>query len=216
MKGAVGIGVMRLGVFGLACVLAACGVVASARADACRLSRPDLKRDLVQGCSIHHLQARIDRVHPQFLGRVHSDELSCGLLKLGAWRQALQLAVDDCRNASFPTTRDYGSKLVISGRHGPYRSIDTYSGDVWMRRTYNTRTGRVLTLKEVIPGDWTHVMTFVEQRLRAIPAEEQRQFDPLSFALQDGADGLTVIYALQDPREPMAKTVRIVLPARVH
>ena len=132
----------------------------------CQLTRPTLTKSVEGACTIRHLATAVHDRTFRFRVNVYAAEIRCGSLRLGDWRQRVQDSADLCSRSSIlhpGEVFDIDSGYAVTGQFRRFVSVDESIGShvgaarpsaSVRRRTYDTRTGAEVSLRDVFPRRW--------------------------------------------------------------
>ena len=178
---------------------ALCGTAVAAEAG-CKIAKVTVAKDRADSCTLTRRMTVVTDPVSGHKTEVHGETLSCGKLRLGSWKRVLESATDSCTFAAEEGAEmdyDINESFSVVSRSGRYVTVDIFEGGFsggahpsanLTRRTFDTRTGRGVSLARVIgKKKATKVLAVALQRFEEdAETTEGYAFDSMAFEVSLG------------------------------
>ena len=164
-------------------------------AAACKLTNHTKKTVQKLGCTLtHHAAVVVPSGRKGTKVTVAGTELTCGKLALNPWTKLVGEALSACAEPSESgVDYDLSQGALLLSKHGPLVAVDQDDGGFTggahpyantSRRTWNTRTGKSVTLKACFPTGHAALAKRAAAGLKKSKDAELYEFDPDAFAVK--------------------------------
>lgn len=184
-------------------------LVAAPAAGKCRLVKQKRKIDKRVGGACEARLYTAEVVDPKSKVKVElkAEELRCGAVKLGSWARIKQLGLQTCKDNAQSEMKelDYGESFEVRLLLGRLLGVDAASGGYTggahgsahvKRRTYDIKTGKELTLKQIYPQQHAKLLAQAKKKFEAHKQRDDYSFDERAFAPTLGKIGTGIEFAL--------------------
>ena len=175
-------------------------------ANSCRVSKVHVTKTRHMGCTLTHREARVTHRQTGHETLLSGDELRCGRLKLGNWRDLIAEGRELCQEAGDPELDGFpgdgvfelSERYQVISRRGRYVSVDYleqgYGGGargyaLVTRRTYDRRRGKERTLAQILgKRDAASILARAQRRFKDLLVDDFEdeiagyEWDPQAFA----------------------------------
>jgi hypothetical protein len=184
---------VTIGLFAIISILLSVSLsVSQSAGPKCRVLYMRKARTRKGPCRIAQYSATVYAKAERIRVNLREQEISCGAVKLGAWkgirREGLRLCSASSAGGRFYLRRSFtvldhwGRLLSVRQKQASYTG-GAHPTRYVTQRTYDLKTGKPLSLRDIYPRRHTRYMDLAKKRFSQSPNHDDYRFDPRAFRL---------------------------------